>query len=107
MKKLPKYITGRQKENEFRKQEGIWKNVLNIYLIGVSERETRKHGGDPALKKWEMRGAREESKSGNKQKTNNKVLKSASLIAQLVKNPPAFQETPVQFLGQEDPLEKG
>ena len=31
----------------------------------------------------------------------------ASLIAQLVKNPPALQETPVQFLGQEDPLEKG
>ena len=31
----------------------------------------------------------------------------ASLIAQLVKNPPAVQETPVQFLGGEDPLEKG
>ena len=31
----------------------------------------------------------------------------ASLIAQLVKNPPAMQETPVQFLGQDDPLEKG
>ena len=29
------------------------------------------------------------------------------LIAQLVKNPPAMQETPVQFLGWEDPLEKG
>ena len=29
------------------------------------------------------------------------------LIAQLVKNPPAMQETPVRFLGQEDPLEKG
>ena len=28
-------------------------------------------------------------------------------MAQLVKNPPAMQETPVQFLGQEDPLEKG
>ena len=28
-------------------------------------------------------------------------------IAQLVKNLPAIQETPVQFLGQEDPLEKG
>ena len=27
----------------------------------------------------------------------------ASLIAQLVKNPPAMQETPVQFLGWEDP----
>ena len=31
----------------------------------------------------------------------------ASLIAQLVKNPPAMQETPVQVLGQENPLEKG
>ena len=29
-----------------------------------------------------------------------------SLVAQLVKNPPAMQETLVQFLGQEDPLEK-
>ena len=30
-----------------------------------------------------------------------------SLIAQLVKNLPAMQETPVQFLGQQDLLEKG
>ena len=30
----------------------------------------------------------------------------ASLVAQLVKNLPAMQETPVQFLGQEDPQEK-
>ena len=29
------------------------------------------------------------------------------LIAQLVKNPVAVQETPVRFLGREDPLEKG
>ena len=31
----------------------------------------------------------------------------ASLIAQLVKNIPAMQETLVRFLGWEDPLEKG
>ena len=31
----------------------------------------------------------------------------ASLIAQLVKSPPSMQETPVQSLGWEDPLEKG
>ena len=31
----------------------------------------------------------------------------ASLVAQLVKNPPAMQETPVRFLGWEDPLKKG
>ena len=30
----------------------------------------------------------------------------ASLIAQLVKNPLAVKETPVRFLGQEDPLER-
>ena len=30
-----------------------------------------------------------------------------ALTAQLVKNPPAMQETSVQFLGWEDPLEKG
>ena len=30
----------------------------------------------------------------------------ASLVAQLVKNPPAMQETWVRSLGQEDPLEK-
>ena len=30
-----------------------------------------------------------------------------TLAAQMVKNPPAIQETQVQSLGQEDPLEKG
>ena len=30
-----------------------------------------------------------------------------SLVAQMVKNLPAIQETQVQSLGQEDPLEKG
>ena len=31
----------------------------------------------------------------------------ASLVTQLVKNPPEMQETLLQFLGREDPLEKG
>ena len=37
------------------------------------------------------------------------VLKEGvfKLSSQLVKNPPAMQETLVGFLGQEDPLEKG
>ena len=29
------------------------------------------------------------------------------LVAQLIENPPAMQGSPVQLLGQEDPLEKG
>ena len=35
------------------------------------------------------------------------AFRGASFIAQLVKNSPAMQMTPVQFLGWEDPLEKG
>ena len=31
---------------------------------------------------------------------------SASLVAQMVKNPPAVQETRMQSLGQKDPFEK-
>ena len=34
------------------------------------------------------------------------TLFGASLVAQLIKNPPAMQETWVQSLGWEDPLEK-
>ena len=35
------------------------------------------------------------------------VRTGASHVAQLVKNPPAMQETRVRSLGWEDPLEKG
>ena len=31
----------------------------------------------------------------------------ASLVAQMAKNLPAMQESWVQFMGQEDPLERG
>ena len=37
---------------------------------------------------------------------NLKILR-ASLVAQMVKDPPAMQETWVQSLGWEDPLEEG
>ena len=40
-------------------------------------------------------------------KTYSMFRNRASLIAQLVKNPLAKHETPVWFLGQEDPLQKG
>ena len=38
---------------------------------------------------------------------NCQILLRASLVAQLVKNPPAMWETWVRSLGWEDPLEKG
>ena len=37
---------------------------------------------------------------------NSKILLWASLVAQMVKNPPAVQETWVQSLGCKDPVEK-
>ena len=37
--------------------------------------------------------------------TTTTLLIGASLVAQLVKNPPAMQETPVRLLGREDSLE--
>ena len=37
----------------------------------------------------------------------NKSIYGTSLVVQLVENLPAMQETLVQFLGWEDPLEKG
>ena len=36
-----------------------------------------------------------------------RVIRKNRLLTQMVKNLPAMQETQVQFLGQEDPLEKG
>ena len=39
--------------------------------------------------------------------TMNRLFEWVSLVAQLVKNPPAMQETLVQFRGQKDTLEKG
>ena len=56
-------------------------------------------------------------RSGSSWKPSNQLLgkccqilpgiSGASLVAQMVKNPPAIQETQVQSLGWEDPLEKG
>ena len=39
--------------------------------------------------------------------TDGVILHRASLVAQLVKNPPALRETWIQSLDQEYPLEKG
>ena len=42
-----------------------------------------------------------------KKKKGSYEVKRASLVAQMVKNLPAMQETQVQSLGQGDSLEKG
>ena len=37
----------------------------------------------------------------------NQLMSDSGLVAQSVKKPPVMQETGIQFLGWEDPLEKG
>ena len=59
-----------------------------------------------------MKTKNENSLGDNSSSTNIYIIgvpkrEGASLIAQLVKNLPAMQETLVWFLGPEDPLEKG
>ena len=75
---------------------------------------------DNALKKkdktlvvsWKNKGRRNDYWRNKTQKRNSWEHKDIfvplhHMIAQLVKNLPAMQETPVWFLGQDDPLEKG
>ena len=64
------------------------------WLLRVRGCETRKENL-PSSKCWELLPWEELH------------LHICSLVAQPVKNLPAMQETLVQFLGQEDPLEKG
>ena len=47
------------------------------------------------------------SKGKKDKKTSTLHQANASLVAQMVKNLPSLQETWVQSLGWEDPLEKG
>ena len=61
---------------------------------------------------WRQLGSREDAAVGrDRQGARGSYMHlcevRASLTAQLVKNLSAMQETPVQFLGWEDPLEKG
>ena len=53
------------------------------------------------------RDSRRASPPSSQPRVYTPLTSRASQIAQLVKNPPAMQENLVQFLGQEDPLEKG
>ena len=48
-----------------------------------------------------------QSPKANEQLSKYSLCTQASLVAQLVKNPPVMQETWVRSLGWEDPLEKG
>ena len=69
------------------------------FPASLADKESACNAGDPSLIPGSSTSAGEE--------TGSPLQHSwASLVAQLVENLPAMQETPVQFLG-DDPLEKG
>ena len=73
-----------------------------VFLPGESHRQRSLVGYSP----WGRR-VRHDWVTNTHTHTHTHMSFWASLLAQLVKNPPAIQETLVRFLGQEDPLEKG
>ena len=70
------------------------------FLGGSDGKESACNAGDPDL----IPGS---ERSPGEGKLYPLQYSWASLVAQMVKNLPAMQETQVQSLGQEDPLEKG
>ena len=76
-------------------------NLMIVYSLDSSfGKESACNAGDPGL----ISGMGRSSGEG----TGYPLQYSwASLVAQLIKNLPAMQETWVQSLGWEDPLEKG
>ena len=71
-----------------------------IYFSSSAGKESTCNAGDPSS----IPGSR---KSPGERISYPLQYSWAYLVAQMVKNPPAVQETLVQFLGWEDPLEKG
>ena len=78
------------------KKKGEKMHFINQLLDSSVGKESTCNAGDPGSIPWSGRSIGE-----------GIGYPLTSLVAQLVKNPPAMWETWVQFLGWEDPLEKG
>ena len=88
------YINKMDCINKKKNQKTLVKDHMNLDYVIIKEKMAKKYQICELKKSWF-------------QNFTALALLRASLVAHLVKNPPAMQETPVQSLGQEDPLEKG
>ena len=77
-----------------------WSIVALGFLGSSAGEESACNAGNPSS----IPGSRSSSREGI---GNSLQYSWASLVARTVKNPPAMQETWVQSLGWEDPLEEG
>ena len=81
-----------------------WTRLSNFHFIGLSDSSASKESACKAEDPCSISGLGRSAGEGIGYPLQ---YSWASLAAQLVKNPPAMQETWVRSLGWEDPLEKG
>ena len=77
-----------------------------VEFVFLGSKITTDGDGNHEIKRHSLLGRKAMTNLDNVLKSRDIIL-LASLIAQLVKNPPAVQETSVRFLGWGNPLEKG
>ena len=77
---------------------------MQVQSLGQEDPLEKEMATHSSILAWEIPWAEE---SMGSQRVGYDSSTKGSLIAQLVKIPPAMQETLVQFLGWEDLLEKG
>ena len=85
-----------------------------LKVLGTTRKRSRDFPGSPPAMEWNPLAMQETSVRflGRGRSAGEGIgyplqYSWVSLVAQLVKNPPAMRETWVQSLGWEDPLEKG
>ena len=77
-----------------------------VEFVFLGSKITTDGDGNHEIKRHSLLGRKAMTNLDNVLKSRDIIL-LASLIAQLVKNPPAVQETSVRFLGCDDPMEEG
>ena len=77
-----------------------------VEFVFLGSKITTVGDGNHEIKRHSLLGRKAMTNLDNVLKSRDIIL-LASLIAQLVKNPPAVQETSVRFLGCDDPMEEG
>ena len=77
-----------------------------VEFVFLGSKITTDGDGNHEIKRHSLLGRKAMTNLDNVLKSRDIIL-LASLIAQLVKNPPAGQETSVRFLGCDDPMEEG
>ena len=99
--------TGEQEYSKRRGDQGGNPSNITFKLKQSSRVNERRRCNEGQEDATEVKGTSQQSHRNICTCIYTHITNRASLIAQLVKNPPVMQETLVRFLGREDALQKG